>query len=327
MGILIDGIWHDRWYDTASTQGRFVRSDSQFRHWVTADGSAGQTGHGGFQAEKGRYHLYASYACPWASRALIFRTLKSLQDKVSLSIVHWHMGPDGWKFATDNGSAGDPLYEAELLRDLYLKVDPRYSGRVTVPILWDKETATIVSNESSDIIRMFNSAFDQLGAADIDFYPKHLRQEIDEVNRRVYDSVNNGVYKAGFATTQQAYREAVTAVFDALDWLEARLSIQPYLVGTQITEADWRLFTTLVRFDAVYFGHFKCNLKRLLDYPALWAYTRELYQHPGIAETVNMEHIKGHYYGSHTSINPNGIIPLGPTIDWWEPHGRHNINS
>ncbi|MCP5244793.1 MAG: glutathione S-transferase family protein [Burkholderiales bacterium] len=322
MGILIDGEWQDIWYPTKETEGRFVRSAAQFRNWITVDGSAGPTGHAGFKAEAGRYHLYVSYACPWANRTLIFRKIKGLEKMISLSVVHWHMAEEGWTFNDGEGVIPDSIFNANYLREIYLKADSRYSGRVTVPVLWDKKTNTIVSNESSEIIRMFNAAFDKLGAATGDYYPENLRKEIDTLNTRIYDTVNNGVYKAGFATTQEAYEEAVNPLFETLDWLERRLLKQRYLTGNQITEADWRLFTTLVRFDPVYVGHFKCNLRRLVDYPNLWAYTRDLYQRPGIAETINMAHIKNHYYRSHSSINPSGVVPSGPILDFNEPHSR-----
>lgn len=325
MGILIDGQWQNTWYPTEETQGRFIRSAAQFRNWITADGSAGPSGRAGFQAEAGRYHLYVSYACPWANRTLIFRKIKGLEKIISLSVVHWHMAEEGWTFNNDEGVIADPIFNAPYLRDIYLKANKNYSGRVTVPILWDKKTSTIVSNESSEIIRMFNSAFDDLGAADGDYYPEKLRNEIEMVNTRIYDTVNNGVYKAGFATTQEAYEEAVIPLFESLDWLEHKLTAQRYLTGNQITEADWRLFTTLIRFDPVYVGHFKCNMKRLIDYPNLWAYTRDLYQQPGVAETINMVHIKNHYYVSHTSINPSGVVPLGPEIDFNVRHGRDKL--
>jgi putative glutathione S-transferase len=322
MGILIDGKWQDVWYPTEETKGRFVRSAAQFRNWITPDGSAGPSGCAGFKAEVDRYHLYVSYACPWANRTLIFRKLKGLEKLISLSVVHWHMAKEGWTFKRGEGVIEDPNLNANYLRDIYLKANNIYSGRVTVPVLWDKKTKTIASNESSEIIRMFNSAFNEVGAAEGDYYPESLREEIDILNERIYSTVNNGVYKAGFATKQQAYEEAIAPLFDTLDWLEERLNSQRYLTGDQITEADWRLFTTLIRFDPVYVGHFKCNLKCLVDYPNLWAYTRDLFQQPGIAETVNMYHIKNHYYGSHTSVNPNGIVPLGPKIDFYEPHNR-----
>ena len=316
MGLLIDGVWHDQWYDTSSTEGRFVRQASQFRNWVTPDGRPGPTGNGGFKAESGRYHLYVSYACPWAHRTLIFRVLKGLEQMISVSVVHWYMGEQGWTFESGEGVIQDPLFNAQYLHQIYTKADPNYTGRVTVPILWDKDTQTIVNNESSEIIRMFNSAFDSIGAKSGDYYPEALRAEIDALNERIYTTVNNGVYKCGFATTQVAYEEALKPLFDTLDWLEQRLSNQRYLTGEQITEADWRLFTTLIRFDPVYVGHFKCNIRRIVDYPHLWRYVRELYQTPGVTDTVNFPHIKKHYYQSHKTINPTGIVPIGPAIDF-----------
>lgn len=325
MGLLINGVWQDKWYDTEETKGQFVRSAAQFRNWVTVDGSVGPTGRAGFKAEAGRYHLYVSYACPWANRTLIFRNLKKLEDMISLSVVHWYMTEDGWTFNQGDDVIKDSVNNTEYLRDVYLKADKQYSGRVTVPILWDKHTNTIVSNESSEIIRMFNSAFDHLGAKSGDYYPEKSRNEIDQINSRTYDTVNNGVYKCGFATSQQAYEDAVVPLFETLDWLEQRLQTQRYLLGDQITEADWRLFTTLVRFDPVYYGHFKCNLQHLYEYSNLWAYTRDLYQQPGISETINMHHIKHHYYGSHDTINPSGVVPLGPEINYLEPHNRANL--
>ncbi|MGP5302619.1 glutathione S-transferase family protein [Psychrobacter celer] len=322
MGLLVEGKWQDQWYDTKSSGGRFQREDAGFRNWVTADGSAGPSGVGGFKAEPNRYHLYVSLACPWAHRTTIYRKLKGLEDMVSLSVVHPFMGDNGWTFAAGEGVIADPLHDADYAYEIYVAAKPDYTGRVTVPILWDKKTNTIVSNESSEIIRMFNTAFDEVGARAGNFLPAEKLAEIDEINDRVYTAVNNGVYKAGFATTQAAYEEAVTALFEALDMLEARLSQQRYLVGQTITEADWRLFTTLVRFDSVYFGHFKCNIRRIVDYPNLWGYLRELYQVPGVAETVNMTHIKQHYYGSHANINPTRIVPVGPAIDFHSPHQR-----
>lgn len=322
MGLLVEGKWQDQWYDTKSSGGRFQREDAGFRNWVTADGSAGPSGVGGFKAEPNRYHLYVSLACPWAHRTTIYRKLKGLEDMVSLSVVHPFMGDKGWTFAAGEGVIADPLHDADYAYEIYVAAKPDYTGRVTVPILWDKKTNTIVSNESSEIIRMFNTAFDEVGARAGNFLPTEKLAEIDEINDRVYTAVNNGVYKAGFATTQAAYEEAVTALFEALDMLEARLSQQRYLVGQTITEADWRLFTTLVRFDSVYFGHFKCNIRRIVDYPNLWGYLRELYQVPGVAETVNMTHIKQHYYGSHANINPTRIVPVGPAIDFHSPHQR-----
>lgn len=326
MGLLVDGVWQDRWYDTKASGGRFERQASAFRNWVTADGSAGPSGEGGFKAEPGRYHLYVSLACPWAHRTLIFRRLKKLDPIISLSVVHWHMGETGWDFAEGPGTIPDSINGAQHLHEIYTRAQPDYSGRVTVPVLWDKQRGTIVNNESAEIIRMLNSAFDAWGDATLDFYPEALRDEIDAVNERIYATVNNGVYRAGFATSQQAYEEAVTALFDTLDWLEARLAKQRYLAGDRLTEADWRLFTTLLRFDPVYVGHFKCNIRRLVDYPNLWAFTRELYQVPGVAETVNFEHIKRHY-GSHRTINPHGVVPAGPMIDVIEPHGRERLNA
>jgi putative glutathione S-transferase len=324
MGLLIEGVWRDQWYDTGSTGGRFERFTSRFRNWVTPDGSAGPSGKGGYRAEAGRYHLYVSLACPWAHRTLIFRALKGLQSLVGVSVVHWHMAEHGWTFEPGAGVIPDPILQASYLHQLYTHVEPHYSGRVTVPVLWDRQTGTIVNNESSEIIRMFNSAFDAVGALAGDYYPAPLRQEIDAINRRIYDTVNNGVYRCGFATTQQAYEEALAPLFETLDWLEARLAGQRYLLGPVLTEADWRLFTTLLRFDPVYVGHFKCNLRRLVDYPNLFGYVRELYQMPGVAGTVDLHHIKHHYYGSHTTINPTGIVPVGPLIDFSLPHRRNS---
>ncbi len=323
MGQLINGEWHDVWYDTKSTGGKFKRTTAGFRNWITPDGAPGPTGTGGFPAASGRYHLYVSYACPWAHRTLIFRALKDLTDHITVSVVNPDMLGDGWTFETDDhGATGDTLYGLPFARDIYTKADPNVSGRVTVPILWDKETETIVSNESSEIIRMFNSAFDGITGNTLDFWRQAQRDEIEEVNTRIYSDINNGVYKSGFATSQPAYDEAVTTLFDTLDWVEDRLSNNRYLLGDQITEADWRLFTTLLRFDPVYHLHFKCNRKRIVDYPNIWAYTRELYQVPGVAETVNMDHIVRHYHYSHDTINPNRIIPINPVLDFNEPHGR-----
>ena len=324
MGVMIEGNWHDQWYDTANNGGRFVRPDSQFRHWVTADGQAGPTGEGGFRAEVGRYHLYVSLACPWAQRTLIYRQLKGLETAITLSVVHWRMLEHGWNFAPGPGVMSDPLHRADYLYEVYRAADPHYSGRVTVPVLWDRQTHRIVNNESSDIIRMFNTAFDGVGATPGDFYPVALRPAIDALNARIYDTLNNGVYRAGFATTQSAYEEAVLALFATLDALEAQLSVTRYLVGDAPTEVDWRVLPTLLRFDAVYVGHFKCNLRRLVDYPNLWAYTRDLYQWPGVAPTFNLEHAKRHYFESHAVINPSGIVPLGPILDFHAPHGRGN---
>lgn len=323
MGQLVNGEWQDTWYDTASTGGKFVRSTAGFRNWITADGSAGPSGTGGFKAEAGRYHLYVSLACPWAHRTLIFRKLKGLEDLITISVVHPDMLSDGWTFEVDSdGATGDTLYGLPFARDIYTKAMPDVSGRVTVPILWDKQRETIVSNESSEIIRMFNSAFNGVTGDTQDFYPEKLRASIDAVNERVYHEINNGVYKSGFATTQAAYDDAVGTLFDALEWVETLLGAQRYLAGEQITEADWRLFTTLVRFDPVYHLHFKCNRKRIVDYPNLWAYTRELYQVPGVRETVGMAHIVRHYHYSHETINPHRILPINPDIDWMAPHGR-----
>lgn len=315
MGLLIEGKWHDRWYDTASTGGRFVRSDAQFRHWITADGSAGPSGEAGFKAEAGRYHLYVSLACPWAHRVLILRALKGLQPMIGVSVVNPYMGASGWSFDPAPGVVADPVGAASHLYEVYLRASPRYSGRVTVPVLWDLQRETIVSNESSEIIRMLNSAFDAIGAAPGDYAPADLLPQIDAINAEIYDAVNNGVYKAGFATAQSVYESEVGKLFACLDRLDARLARQRYLLGDRITEADWRLFTTLIRFDTVYHGHFKCNLKRIADYDALWAWTRELYHWPGVAETVDFDHIKQHYYRSHPSINPNGIVAVGPLLD------------
>jgi putative glutathione S-transferase len=325
MGLLIDGEWHDKWYDTKSNGGRFERKAASFRNWVTADGSAGPSGEGGFKAEADRYHLYVSLACPWAHRTLIFRKLKKLEDLISVSVVHHFMGADGWTFKTDEAATGDDLFGSEFLREIYLKAQPDVTTRVTVPVLWDKKNNTIVSNESSEIIRMFNTAFNEITGDDSDYYPEELRSGIDEINERVYNTLNNGVYRSGFATTQDAYEEAVYPLFETLDMLEERLSTNRYLMGDTITEADWRLFTTLVRFDPVYFGHFKCNIRRIVDYPNIWNYTKELYQHKNVAETVNMHHIKAHYYASHETVNPTRIIPVGPDVDFSEAHDRDRL--
>ena len=324
MGMLVHGEWQDEWYDTKSTGGQFVRPDTRFRNWVTVDGSPGPTGEGGFKAEAGRYHLYVSLACPWAHRTLIFRKLKKLTEAVSVSVVHPHMLEQGWEFTAE---WPDDLFGSRRLFEIYLKVDPDYSGRVTVPVLWDKQRQTIVSNESADIIRMLNSAFDAFGDAELDFYPEALREEIDALNAVVYRTVNNGVYRAGFATSQQAYEDAFRALFQTLDELDARLDEQRFLLGDPLTEADWRLFTTLVRFDAVYFGHFKCNRRRIADYPNLSGYLRDLFQIPGVKETVNFDHIKQHYYYSHASINPTRIVPLGPLLILDAPHDRDRFRG
>ncbi|GGC87566.1 glutathione S-transferase family protein [Chelatococcus reniformis] len=325
MGLLIDGQWQDDWYDTAATGGRFVRKEAQFRNWVTADGAPGPRGVGGFRAEAGRYHLYVSLACPWAHRTLIMRALKGLENMISVSVVHWRMLDRGWTFADGPGVVADGINGAAYLHQVYTAAAPDYTGRVTVPVLWDKQQSAIVNNESSEIIRMLNSGFDGVGARAGDYYPAALREDIDTLNTRVYDTVNNGVYKAGFATTQRAYEEAVGPLFDTLDWLDARLAARRFLLGASLTEADVRLFTTLVRFDAVYVGHFKCNIRRIADYPSLSGYTRDLFQTPGVAATVNFEHIKRHYYESHRTINPSGIVPLGPALDFMAPHGRDRL--
>jgi len=322
MGLLQNGNWVDRWYDTESTGGRFERQQQAFRHWITPDGAPGPSGEGRFPAEFGRYHLYVSLACPWAHRTLIMRSLKELQQHIGVSVVHWHMGGDGWTFEPGPGVVPDSLHQVKHLYDLYLKADAKFSGRVTVPVLWDSKRDTIVNNESSEIVRMLNSAFDAFGAAPGDYYPEPLRGRIDAINARVYDTLNNGVYKCGFASSQEAYDEAITPLFDTLDWLEQLLATQRYLTGNLLTEADVRTVTTLLRFDPVYHGHFKCNLRRLIDYPNLWGYTRELYQHPRIRPTVDFHHIRHHYYGSHPQVNPSGIVPAGPLLDFDAPHGR-----
>ncbi len=327
MGLLVEGKWQDEWYDTEANQGRFIRSESQFRNWVTKDGSPGPSGTGGFKAEAGRYHLYVSYACPWANRTMIYRSIKGLEKIISLSVVHWHLGDYGWTFEPSDGVIPDPVHNAKYYYAVYTAADPEYTGRVTVPALWDKRNNTIVSNESAEIIRMFNSAFDDVGAKPGDYYPEQLRDEIDAINSRVFKTLNNGVYRAGFATTQEAYEEAVYPLFDTLDWLEKSLQNRRYLTGSRITEADWRLFTTLIRFDPVYVSHFKCDRKRLVDYPNLWAYTRDLYQQPGVAETVNMEHIRKSYFGSHSIVNPTGIVPIGPEFHPEALHERHLLSA
>lgn len=328
MGKLVNGVWRDDWYDTKSTNGKFERKDSSFRNWITPDGLAGASGKGGFVAEAERYHLYVSNACPWAHRTMIFRAIKGLEDIITTSVVDPLMAERGWAFSDCGGGSYDTVNNKRYLHETYTLADPKYSGRVTVPVLWDKRQNTIVSNESAEIIRMFNSAFDGLPGvlSDIDFYPEHLQTAINDINERIYHAVNNGVYKAGFATTQSAYDDAVTTLFEALDWLEAHLSSRRYLTGDRITEADWRLFTTLIRFDPVYVGHFKCNVHQLVDYANLWSYTRELYQMPGVAGTVHMTHIKDHYYRSHTTINRTAIVPMGLTLDYAEPHGREDLS-
>ena len=316
MGMLVDGEWVQDSFDTRTRKGAFVRADSRFRNWVTPDGAPGPTGDGGFKAEPGRYHLYVGHACPWAHRTHIFLKLKRLEAMVSKSVVHWFMGEKGWTFEPGDGVIADSVNHAHALHEIYQAASPRFSGRVTIPVLWDKETGTIVNNESSEIIRMFNSAFDGVGAAAGNYYPEPLRARIDAVNGRVYVTLNNGVYKCGFAMTQEAYEAAVHPLFDTLDWLEGLLEGSRYLVGDTLTEADWRLFPTLVRFDAVYYGHFKCNIRRLVDYPNLWAHTRRLHSMPGIAETVFLDHIKRHYYGSHAIINPTRVVPAGPDLSF-----------
>lgn len=325
MGLLQEGRWVDHWYNTEESGGQFVRTSSQFRNWITPDGLAGPSGDAGFKAESGRYHLYVSLACPWAHRTLIFRELKGLNSMISISVVHWHMAENGWTFKAGEGVIEDTVNGVENLHQIYTSAKPDYSGRVTVPVLWDKQTKTIVSNESSEIIRMFNTAFDGIGAKPGDYYPRGLRSEIDELNTKIYEAINNGVYKAGFATTQSAYEGAVVSLFKMLSWLDKHLERRRYLISDQITEADWRLFATLVRFDPVYVSHFKCNLQRVADYSNLLGYVRDLYQQPGISNTVNLSHIKQHYYGSHETINPTRIVPLGPTIDYSLPHNRCKI--
>jgi len=327
MGHLIDGVWRDDGYERKSTGGKFVRKDANFRNWVTADGTAGPSGKAGFKAEPGRYHLYISHACPWAHRTLIFRRLKKLEDLISLSVVGTDALDNGWEFTDQPGTIPDSVNGARFMYEIYTGADPTYTGRVTVPVLWDKQTATIASNESSEIIRMFNSAFDAWADTGHDYYPEALRPEIDAVNDRIYNTLNNGVYKCGFATSQEAYETAFRELFDTLDFLEDRLSAQRYLVGGVQTEADWRLFTTLVRFDPVYVGHFKCNKKRIADYPNLSNYLRDLYQVPGIAELTNFDHIKRHYYFSHTSVNPTQIVPLGPDVNLMAAHDRERFGG
>jgi putative glutathione S-transferase len=330
MGMLVNGKWQTEETFPSNERGDFVRRETTFRDWVTRDGSPGPSGRGGFRAEAGRYHLYVSLACPWAHRTLIFRALKRLEDAISVSIVDPFMGDRGWAFAAPDGSltpgsTPDHLHGSRYLAEVYLKADSEFTGRVTVPVLWDKDTAAIVNNESSDIIRMLNSAFDDVGDASLDFYPAALRAAIDEINSVIYANVNNGVYRCGFARTQTAYEEAFDRMFRTLDDLEARLGRSRYLTGDRITEADWRLFPTLARFDPVYNGHFKCNLRRLTDYPNLWGYTRELYQWPSVSATVNLAQIKRHYYSSHASINPTRIVPKGPAIDFTAPHDRGRL--
>jgi putative glutathione S-transferase len=322
VGSLVDGKWQSGKVAATDTSGHFVRDEARFRNWVTADGSPGPTGRGGFAAEAGRYHLYVSLACPWASRTLIMRARKKLQSQITLSVTHWLMGEQGWTFEPGEGVIPDPLHHVTYLHELYTRADSHYTGKVTVPVLWDKREDTLVSNESADILRMFNSAFESVGADPTDYYPERLRAEIDAINDRVYTTLNNGVYRAGFAKNQAAYEAAVRPLFETMDWLELRLSRSRFLAGDQPTEADVRLFTTLIRFDAVYYLHFKCNVRRLVDYPNLFAYTRDLYQWPGVADTVSFAHIKQHYYLSHPNINPSRIVPVGPEIDWNAPPNR-----
>lgn len=328
MGHLQDGKWVSASFKTKEKDGSFKRPDTIFRNWITTDGSAGPSGSGGFRAEADRYHLYVSYACPWAHRTLMFRALKGLDDLISVSVVHPDMMENGWSFSTDfKGATGDTLFDSSYLYEIYLRTDSNVSARATVPILWDKQTNTIVSNESSEIIRMFNSAFDDITGNSDDYWPEHLRKEIETVNTRIYHTFNNGVYRSGFATSQVAYDAAVTELFETMEWLEERLSATRYLMGDRVTEADWRLFSTLLRFDSVYHLHFKCNRRRVIDYPNLWAYTRELVQWPGIRETFNLDHIVRHYHYSHESINPHRIIPINPIIEWDEPHGREALSK
>jgi len=325
MGLLVDGVWQDEQHIARTAEGRFVRPTTRFRNWVTEDGSPGPTGEGGFAAARERYHLYVAMPCPWAHRTVIMRMLKGLEDVVSMSVLEPLYGPHGWRFGTSPGTVPDSVNGASELAEIYLRADPRHTGRVSVPALWDKERRTIVNNESAEIIRMLNGAFGRFTNVRTDYYPPALREEIDRVNALVYENVNNGVYRAGFATSQEAYEEAFRAVFRVLDELERRLSGQRYLVGSDITEADWRLFTTLVRFDAVYYSHFKCNLRRIIDHPNLSNYLRDLYQQAGVAATVNMDHIKRHYYGSQRHVNPTGIVPLGPQLDFLAPHDRNRF--
>lgn len=329
MGLLVDGKWQDQWYDTKKSGGKFERESARFRNWVTADGAAGPSGEGGFKAESGRYHLYVSMACPWAHRTLIFRALKGLEKHITVSVVHPDMVENGWEFRPEDSAHRDLINNARFLHQIYTKVAPDYTGRVTVPVLWDKQRGDIVSNESADIIRMLNSAFNGIAGVrqELDFYPADLQEDIDQVNQRVYDTVNNGVYKSGFATAQDVYEKAYGELFDSLDWLEARLGRQRYLVGRRITEADWRLFTTLIRFDAVYFSHFKCNRQRLADFEHLSGYLRDLYQVRGVAGTVDIGQIKQHYYVSQRTINPTQIVPVGPALDFDAPHHRSELGS
>jgi putative glutathione S-transferase len=327
MGLLVDGVWQDEQHAQRTTSGRFVRPTTRFRNWITEDGSAGPSGDGGFPAARGRYHLYVSLACPWAHRTLIMRKLKGLEEIVSVSVVEPLYGPHGWWFGTSAGTIPDTVNGASELAEIYLRADPKYTGRVSVPVLWDKERRTIVNNESAEIIRMFNGAFGGFTNVRTDYYPQPLRAEIDRINTLTYENVNNGVYRTGFATSQEAYEEAFRSVFAALDEIEARLARTRYLVGNAPTEADWRLFPTLIRFDAVYYSHFKCNLRRIVDFPNLSNYLRDLYQQGSVAETVNMDHIKRHYYGSQRHVNPTGIVPVGPALDFTAPHDRARFGN
>jgi len=327
MGQLVDGKWETVVIDPRKQDGKFKRADAAFRNWITRDGSPGPSGEGGFKAEPGRYHLYVSYACPWAHRTLIVRELKGLAKVIDVSVVHWFMDHNGWSFETGDGATGDSLLGKAQMHEIYTQARDDYTGRASVPVLWDKERGTIVSNESSEIIRMLNSEFNEWGDASLDLYPQVLRAEIDAVNEGIYHNYNNGVYKCGFATSQDAYDACFAALFKELDGLEARLGQSRYLVGDQMTEADWRFFPTLVRHDPVYFGHFKCNLRRIFDYPNLWNYTKELYQVPGVAETVDLHHIKHHYYASHETVNPTRIVPVGPQIDYTTPHDRARLKA
>jgi glutathionyl-hydroquinone reductase len=327
MGVLIDGVWHEHESeaakaDPARASGRYERAQTTFRNWVTPDGRPGPTGSDGFSAAAGRYHLYVSLACPWAHRTLIMRVLKGLEQIIPVSVTHWLMGEQGWTFSPGEAVIPDPLFNSRYLHEIYTRADTHYTGRASVPVLWDQHTQTIVNNESSEIIRMLNSAFDAAGAKPGDYYPRKHREEIDALNERIYDTLNNGVYKAGFATTQSAYEDAVAPLFETLDWLEERLAQSRFLCEDTFTEADIRLFTTLVRFDSVYHGHFKCNIRRVVDYKNLWAYARDIYQIPGVAATTNFLHIKRHYYQSHKRINPTGIVPMGPALDFDEPAER-----
>jgi putative glutathione S-transferase len=325
MGFLLNGAWTQEDALPAAADGAFIRKDSQFRHWITPDGSPGPSGEGGFAAEAGRYHLHVSLACPWAHRALIFRALKGLEEMITVSVTHWLMGDQGWSFAPGPGVVPDPILGAAHLHEVYRAAEPGYTGRVTVPVLWDKARRRIVNNESAEIIRMLNSAFDGIGARPGDFYPDAQRAEIDALNARIYASVNNGVYQAGFARSQAAHDAAIGPLFETLAELECRLGGSRYLLGDRVTEADWRLFTTLIRFDPVYVGHFRCDRRRILDHPNLWGWLRELYQWPGIAATVDFDHIRRHYYLSHKQLNPTGILPAGPDLDFHAPHGRERL--